>query len=48
MVEMDLPEGSRKRQDLGEVLKATHRARDLVKQILTFRRSAWAWWSRRP
>ena len=46
MVEMDLPEGSRNRQDLGEVLKATHRARDLVKQILTFSRRGEA--ERRP
>jgi len=32
------PEGSDKRRDLGEILKAAQRARDLVKQILTFSR----------
>ncbi|VAX19027.1 hypothetical protein MNBD_NITROSPINAE03-914, partial [hydrothermal vent metagenome] len=33
-----LPEGSRERDNLGEVMKAGRRAKDLVKQILTFSR----------
>lgn len=38
IVEEDLPEGSRNREDLGEVITACNRARDLVKQILQFSR----------
>ena len=38
MVDADLPEGSRNKEDLREVLKAGDRAKDLVKQILTFSR----------
>ena len=40
MVDVDLPEGSRSKEDLGEVLHACKRARDLVKQILTFSRQS--------
>jgi len=38
LVEIDLPEGSRNKEDLGEAIQACRRARDLVKQILTFSR----------
>jgi len=38
LVEADLPEDSRKKEDLQEVLKASDRAKNLVKQILTFSR----------
>ena len=34
----DLPEGDPKREDLEEIQKATHRASDLVRQLLTFSR----------
>ncbi len=40
MAEVDLPEGSRSRQDLREVLKACNRAKDLVSQILAFSRQS--------
>jgi len=40
MVNIDLPEGSRNKEDLGEVIHACKRARDLVKQILTFSRQS--------
>jgi PAS domain S-box-containing protein len=38
MAQMDASDGSRVREDLQEVLKATHRAKDLVQQILAFSR----------
>jgi PAS domain S-box-containing protein len=38
LVAADLPEGSRNREDLDEVVTACSRARDLVKQILAFSR----------
>jgi len=38
MVDADLPEGSRSKEDLQEVLKAGERAKSLVRQILTFSR----------
>jgi PAS domain S-box-containing protein len=37
---IDVPEESHSKQNLKEVLKASHRARDLVKQILTFTRQS--------
>ena len=40
MVEADLPEESRSRDDIKEVITACTRARDLVKQILTFSRQS--------
>jgi len=40
MVDADLPEGSRNKEDIGEVIHACKRARDLVKQILTFSRQS--------
>jgi len=40
IVDADLPEGSRNKEDLGEVIHACKRARDLVKQILTFSRQS--------
>jgi PAS domain S-box-containing protein len=40
MVDVDLPEGSRNKEDLEEVIHACKRARDLVKQILTFSRQS--------
>ncbi len=40
MAAADLPEGSRSREDLGEVITACGRARDLVKQILAFSRQS--------
>ena len=36
----DIPEGTETRQRLGQVLKASHRARDLVRQILAFSRQS--------
>ncbi|HJP17220.1 MAG TPA: PAS domain S-box protein [Nitrospinota bacterium] len=39
IAEADLPEKSDSRKSLGEVLKASNRAKDLVKQILTFSRA---------
>jgi PAS domain S-box-containing protein len=38
MAQADLPPNHRSRQDIGEVLRATRRARELVLQILTFSR----------
>jgi signal transduction histidine kinase/ActR/RegA family two-component response regulator len=38
MAQEELPEESEIRKDLGEVLKASNRAKELVKQILTFSR----------
>ena len=38
LARMDIPEGSRIRNDLDQVLKAGLRAKDLVRQILTFSR----------
>jgi len=38
LVRSDLPPGSHSRDDLGEVLKAANRAKQLVEQILTFSR----------
>ncbi|MBW1796685.1 MAG: response regulator, partial [Deltaproteobacteria bacterium] len=34
----DLPEGSQGRKNLGQVLKAANRAKDLIRQVLTFSR----------
>ena len=39
LVALDLPEKSRGKERLGEVLKAADRAKDLVRQILTFSRA---------
>ena len=38
IAQSDLPAGHPSRQDIGEVLRAARRARDLVRQILTFSR----------
>ena len=38
LARMDIPEGSPAREDLDQVLKAAQRAKDLVRQILTFSR----------
>ncbi len=40
MVQEDSPAGSILRHDIAEIIKAGHRARDLVKQILAFSRQA--------
>jgi PAS domain S-box-containing protein len=40
LAELDAPVGSPSRRHLGEVLRATRRARDLVQQILTFSRQS--------
>ncbi len=40
MVEEDLPEGSRNKDDLAEVIRACKRAKDLVKRILAFSRQS--------
>ncbi len=40
LVQMDVPEGSEAKANLAEVLKAASRAKDLVKQILTFSRQS--------
>jgi PAS domain S-box-containing protein len=40
MITDDIPEWSPARNNIEEVIKATHRAKDLVKQILTFSRSS--------
>ena len=38
LVKDDCPQGSRSRSDIDQVLRASHRAKELVKQILTFSR----------
>ncbi|MFT5699410.1 MAG: PAS domain S-box-containing protein [Desulforhopalus sp.] len=38
MIQEDSPEGSRAREDIDQVIKASHRAKELVKQILAFSR----------
>lgn len=40
LAEADLPMGSQTREDVSEVLRGAHRAKDLVKQILTFSRQS--------
>jgi len=40
MVQEDSPAGSRTRSDIDQVVKASHRAKELVKQILNFSRQA--------
>jgi PAS domain S-box-containing protein len=40
MVQEDSPAGSMARKDIDQVVKASHRAKDLVKQILAFSRQA--------
>ena len=40
MVQEDSPAGSRSRGDIDQVVKASHRAKELVKQILNFSRQA--------
>ncbi len=40
MAQDDCPAGSRARDDIGQVLQASHRAKELVKQILAFSRMA--------
>ncbi len=40
MVQEDSPAGSNMRKDIDQVVKASHRAKDLVKQILAFSRQA--------
>ncbi len=40
MVQEDSPAGSMMRKDIDQVVKASHRAKDLVKQILNFSRQA--------
>lgn len=40
MVQEDSPEGTRTREDIDQVVKASYRAKELVKQILAFSRQA--------